>query len=194
MTTDSLTGDVDTARLPVLAPEPVTVTVSRTPRPGCEAEFEAWIERSVAGVSEYPGCLGGGAMRPAEPGGEWHLVFRFVDGLALRRWERSPEREALLADIDRIGVDMKVQRTVGVDDWFDLPTRAVPHKPFLQRVAGDVLWVYPVALLMAVFVSPLLAKLSLGVRVLVSGIAIALVSQTVLRPLRTWIRTRRHFG
>jgi len=194
MSTESLTGDFDTARLPVLAPEPVTVTVSRRPRPGFEAEFEAWVDRSVTRVSQFPGCLGGGAMRPGEPGGDWHLVFRFVDGLALRRWERSPERVELLADIDRIAVDMKVQRTVGVEDWFDLPQRAVPKKPFLQRLVSDVLWVYPVALAMAVFISPLLAKLSLGVRVLVSGAAIGLVSQALLRPLRNWIRSRRQFG
>ncbi len=194
MSTTSLTGPFDTDRLPRIADEPVTVTVSRTPRRGREAEFEQWLERATATLATFPGSLGVGVLRPGDRDGEWHIVFRFRDGLSLRAWERSPQRAVLNADIDAITEDMKVRRTVGVDDWFELPDRAMPKRPLLHRLVGDALWVYPVALASAVFVSPLLAKLSIGVRTLVSGLLITAVSQLVLGPARRWLRRRRRFG
>jgi len=194
MADTSLTGAFDTGRLSKVADAPVTVTVSRTPLPGCEHEFEAWTDRAVAVLADFPGSLGVGMLRPGEAGGEWHLVFRFVDGLALRNWDRSPQRAVLLAEVDRIATDMKVQRTVGVDNWFDLPERAAPRARLANRVLLDALWVYPLSLGLALFVSPLLSGMVLWLRVLVSGLVVAFLSQVAVRPLRSRLARRRRFG
>ena len=122
------------------------------------------------------------------------MVFRFVDGLALRNWERSPQRAALQAELAGVAEDMKVQRTVGVDNWFDLPERALPRAGFVRRLLGDALWVYPVSLAMAVLVAPMLAPMALWLRVLVSGVAVGLVSHLTVRPLRNRLRRRRQFA
>ena len=194
MSDTSLTGAIDTGRISKIAGQPVTVTVSRTPLLGREVQFEQWAERAVQVLDRFPGSLGIGVLRPGTAGGEWHMVFRFADGLALRNWERSPQRAALQAELAGVAEDMKVQRTVGVDNWFDLPERAVPRAGFVTRLLGDALWVYPVSLAMAVFVAPLLPPMTLGLRVLVSGLVLGLVSQLTVRPLRRRIRQRRQLG
>jgi hypothetical protein len=194
MSDTSLTGAIDTGRISKIADQPVTVTVSRTPLPEREVQFEQWAERAVQVLDRFPGSLGIGVLRPGTPGGEWHMVFRFVDGIALRNWERSPQRAALQAELAGVAEDMKVQRTVGVDNWFDLPERALPRAGFVKRLLGDALWVYPVSLAMAVFVSPLLPPMNLGLRVLVTGLVLGLVSQLTVRPLLRRIRQRRQLG
>ena len=84
MSDTSLTGAYDTGRISKIAGEPVTITVSRTPTVGRELEFERWTEHAARVLDDFPGSLGVGILRPGEPGGEWHIVFRFVDGLSLR--------------------------------------------------------------------------------------------------------------
>jgi hypothetical protein len=194
MSDTSLTGAIDTGRISKIADQPVTVTVSRTPLPGCEQQFEQWTERAVHVLDRFPGSLGIGVLRPGAAGGEWHIVFRFVDGLALRNWERSPQRAVLQAELAGVAEDMKVQRTVGVDNWFDLPERAVPKAGFVKRLVGDALWVYPVSLAVALYVSPMLGSMNLGLRVLVSGLLLGLLSQVTVRPLRRRLRQRRQLG
>ena len=58
----TLSGPFDTAQLPRIAPQPVTVTISRAIRPGLEAQYLVWAEAAVAtcarstGVSAPASC------------------------------------------------------------------------------------------------------------------------------------------
>lgn len=193
MAQTSLTGAFNTGQLTKITDAPVTVTVSRTPLPGHDAAFEAWTERAVAMLRCFPGSLGVGVLRPATAGGEWHIVFRFVDALALRNWDRSPQRAALIADADQIASPMRVQRTVGADNWFALPERAAPPRRLVHKVVEDALWVYPLALVMTVFIAPRLPSMALSLRVLVSGLLSGVASQVTIVPMRRRLR-RRRFG
>lgn len=186
-----LSGPFDTAQLPRIAGAPVTVTVSRSIAPGREAEFEVWADDMMEKARAFPGCLGAGVLHPGPGGGEYHVVFRFVDGLALRLWERSPQRSVLLAEADQFIIGARVHRTVGVEDWFDLPARSEPRRPLWHRIVTDVLWVYPVALLASLFVAPLLARLPLTARSILSTALITLVMRLAVGPLRGRIRARR---
>ena len=140
-----LSGPFDTAQLPRIAAAPVTVTVARQVAPGRDAEFAAWAEQMAVRARSFPGSLGAGVLQPGPDGGDWQIVFRFVDGLALRLWERSPQRAALLAEADQFVVSARVHRVVGVEDWFDMPSRSEPKRPLWRRIVTDVAWVYPVA-------------------------------------------------
>ena len=88
----ALTGPFDTAQLPRIADEPVTITVARTVAPGHEDEFQRWADEVVSTVRRFPGFLGAGVYHPGPDGGDYQTVFRFVDGIHLRNWERSPLR------------------------------------------------------------------------------------------------------
>ena len=98
----ALTAPFATSELPRLGIDPVTVTVSRDIAPGREADFEAWAADAEQALVAFPGCLGVGLLKAGERGGRYHVVFRFTDLVALRRWERSPERLALLARLDEL--------------------------------------------------------------------------------------------
>jgi uncharacterized protein len=188
---DTLTGAFDTSELPRIGAEPVTVTVSRAVLPGSQARFEAWAAEMESVVSRFPGCLGVGVLRPGPDGGEYHVVFRFTDAVSLRRWERSPERATLLEAAEPLVADTRVQRTVGVDTWFELPARAEPPVPKWRRYVTDVFLVYPVSLAFSIFVAPHLVRMPLMPRVLLITALITMVMMLVVGPARRQVRRRR---
>ena len=150
----ALTGPFATSELPRIGVDPVTVTVSRDIAPGHEAAFEAWTEEVERAIVAFPGCLGVGVLKAGATGGCYHVVFRFSDLVALRRWERSPERLELLARLEPSVLATRVQRTVGVEQWFDAPALVERPRPWWRRWLGDAAWITPIALVMTFVVSP----------------------------------------
>lgn len=186
-----LSGSFDTSQLPRIAPDPVTVTVARRVAPGLEAQYLRWADQVVATLRTVHGCLGAGVLHPGPDGGEHQIVFRFVDGIQLRKWERSPERAALMDAAEEFVLTERIQRTVGVDEWFELSDRAEPKRSLWGRIVTDVLWVYPVAIISSVFIAPRIARLSLEVRVVVSTVLITIVMRLAVGPVRSRLRARR---
>jgi uncharacterized protein len=187
----TLSGPFDTAQLPRIASEPVTVTVARTVAPGFEGEYLQWTDDVVATLRRFHGCLGAGVLHPGPDGGEHQIVFRFVDGLHLREWERSPQRAVLMARAQGFVSAERIMRTVGVDNWFELSDRAEPRRPLWGRIATDVAWVYPVAILISLVVAPRIAQLPFAVRVTISTLLITAVMRLAVGPLRAKLRSRR---
>jgi len=187
----ALTGPFDTARLPVIASDPVTVTVARTIAPGWEAEFLVWAEEIVTTVRQAPGCLGAAVLHPGHEGGEYQIIVRFANGMALRDWERSEIRNDLMERADRFVTAARIQRTVGVNEWFEAAASAQPRRPWWKRYIVDVAWIYPVSLLMTSLVAPRLLELPLPLRVLAGAMVITMLFQLVVSPLRHRIRALR---
>ncbi|MGE3689155.1 MAG: antibiotic biosynthesis monooxygenase [Acidimicrobiia bacterium] len=194
MSMTTLSGAFDTSELPRLAPEPITVTVSRLLVPGREAEFEGLAAELVVLVSHFTGCLGAGLLKPGHDGGEHQIVVRFNDALSLRAWERSAERAELMAKIDALVLETRVQRTVGVDTWFELSSRAEPKRPVAAHVATDVAWAFPVVLSASLVVGPMLLGLPLEVRTLLSMTLVTVVMRLGVGPMRGALRKRRRLG
>ena len=186
-----LTGPFDTGKLPVIAADPVTVTVARRVAPGREAEFLAWADEVVAAVREAPGCLGAAVFHPGPDGGEYQIVVRFVDGLLLRQWERSAVRERLMDRADDFVTSSRMQRTVGVDEWFDAAAHAAPKRPMWKSMLIESAWVYPVSLTMALFVSPWLVSWPILARVAVGTASITAALSLAVGPVRRRLRARR---
>jgi uncharacterized protein len=188
-----LSGPFDTGQLPRLAPHPVTVTVARTIAPGYEAEFLKWADELVTAAREFPGCLGAAVLHPGADGGEYQIIVRFSDGLMLRVWERSAIRNELMDRADKFVTGTRMQRTVGVEEWFNAAGLAEPKRPMWKKLSIDVAWVYPAALIFSVVVAPLLVKIPLGLRVLTSLATVTLVMQFIVMPIRKHLRAKRHF-
>lgn len=184
-----LSGPFDTAQLPRLAPDPVTITVARTIRPGWESEFLRWQSDVVAAVVEAPGCLGATVLHPGPDGGAYQTVFRFADGMSLRAWERSPERATLMERGAPFVLVERISRTVGVETWF--AAKAEPNRSFARRVLGDLAWVYPLSLVMSIIVAPLLMKMPLLPRVLVTSLMFGVLMRLWVTPMRAKLRQRR---
>ncbi|MEP7202342.1 MAG: antibiotic biosynthesis monooxygenase [Ilumatobacteraceae bacterium] len=188
-----LSGPFDTGQLPRIAAHPVTVTVARTIAPGWEAEFLRWADELVGAVREFPGCLGAAVLHPGDAGGEYQIIVRFSDGLMLRVWERSAIRNELMDRSDKFVTGSRMQRTVGVEEWFNAAGNAEPKRPLWKKLSTDVAWVYPTALLISVFAAPLLVKMPLGVRVLVSIAFVTVLMEFIVLPIRKRRRARRRF-
>ena len=187
----TLSGPFDTGQLHRIAPDPVTVTVARTIKPGFEDEFEAWTKDVTATLAKFHGCLGAGVLHPGPDGGDHQFVFRFVDGIHLREWERSPQRAALMERAKRFVTSERITRTVGVENFFELPTRAEPKRSLGGRIATDVAWVYPVAIASSLVVAPRVAELPIEVRVVISTLLITAVMRLGVGPVRSKIRSKR---
>ena len=187
----ALSGPFDTGKLPRLAPDPVTVTVARRIQPGYEAEFLRWADELVETVQRFPGCLGAAVFHPGHVGGEYQIVVRFADGLRLRDWERSEVRDELMDRSERFVTAARMQRTVGVDAWFEAAAHAQPKRTWWQRLFVDVAWVFPVSLLSSLFVAPVVRDLPLLVRVLIGVAVITVALQVVVSPARKRLRSLR---
>jgi antibiotic biosynthesis monooxygenase (ABM) superfamily enzyme len=187
-----LTGPFDTAQLPRLAPEPVTVTVARRIRPGYEAAFLVWADELVDVVRQFPGCLGAAVFHPGMIGGEYQIVVRFADGVRLREWERSTVRNELMARSEPFVTGARLQRTVGVDAWFEAASHAQPKRSWWHRLLVDVAWVFPISLLSSLFVAPVVRDLPLVARVLIGVAVITVALQVAVAPMRKRLRALRH--
>ena len=187
----ALSGPFDTSQLPRIAGEPVTVTVARSIRSGREEAYSEWADDALDTLAKVDGCLGAGVLNPGPSGGDHQLVFRFVDGVSLRAWERSPERAALMARAREFVVSERVTRTVGVENFFELPERAEPQRSWWGRIVTDVAWVYPVAIVSSIVVAPRIAELPMELRVVISSLLITAVMRLAVGPLRSKLRAKR---
>lgn len=186
-----LTGPFDTHRLPKIAPGAATIIIARTIAPGSETRFNAWTERMIAAVTAWPGCLGAAVLRPGAEADEYHMVFRFVDAVHLRGWERSDQREALRAEVDDIILSERLTVTSGSDEFFHAQTSARPRRSKLLHFVLDVAWVYPLALGVSILLAPYLAALPAVERVLLTTVVVALGTRLAAGPLKRRLERRR---
>ena len=186
-----LTGSFNTEKLPRIAPGSVTVTIARTVKPGCSAQFTSWSEEMISTVRPFPGCLGATMLHPGNESDEYHIVFRFVDAIHLRQWERSAERNTVLAKSDDLISAERVTVTAGSDEFFTAQTQNVPHRTKLGGFLSEVAWVYPLALGFTIILGPALGSLSVFVRALIFTALIGLTSRLAVTPFRVrWHRRR----
>jgi antibiotic biosynthesis monooxygenase (ABM) superfamily enzyme len=130
-------------------------------------------------------------FHPGHVGGEYQIVVRFSDGVHLRDWERSGRRNELMDRSERFVLAARMQRTVGVDAWFEAAAHAQPKRTWWHRLFVDVAWVFPVSLLSSLFVAPFVRDLPLLVRVLIGVAVITVALQVVVSPARKRLRSLR---
>jgi antibiotic biosynthesis monooxygenase (ABM) superfamily enzyme len=186
-----LTGDFNTGKLPKIAPGTVTVAIARTVAPRNRPEFEQWCHDMTEAVQHSPGCLGATVLWPAKPTDPYQMVFRFVDVLHLRTWERSDIRQQLRARADQLVESEKVTVTAGTEEFFNALGDVERHRSRVHKFFFDVAWVYPAALVFSVVLAPYFAKIEVFPRVLISTIAIGFTSKYATGPIRKWSRRRR---
>lgn len=188
-----LTGNFDTTQLPRIAPGSVTVTIARRIIPGREGEFMSWCTRMLETVRHAPGCLGATNLNPGIESDEYQMVFRFVDAIHLRRWERSDEREQLLDEVEPLLKSSRVTVTAGTDEFFDAQTASEHprYKSPIVRFVRDLAWVYPITLFVAVGLAPHLARFTVWQRALLTTAFVGATSQLASRPIRQRIEKRR---
>jgi antibiotic biosynthesis monooxygenase (ABM) superfamily enzyme len=186
-----LTGGFETSKLPQIAKGAVTVTIARRIRPGTSADFSAWSDEMAGTVRRFPGCLGATTLHPGGDSDEYHMVFRFVDAVHLRRWERSTEREELLSRLDDLVLSERVTVTAGGDEFFALQASGTPERTEFGRFMAELAWIYPVALGLTLLVGPSLGHIPVWLRALIFTAMVGLASRLAVAPLRVRFNRRR---
>ena len=150
---------------------PVTVQVSRTVKPGCEANYEKALKHLTRTARNFTGFQGANFLRPSgEDSREYVTIFRFDSYENLRAWETSFDRAfAMEALCDLVEGETKVVKTTGLEFWFTPPKVTLmkppsPHKmmvvvtamvflialclkPILDILIPNVHWVVRVAVI-----------------------------------------------
>lgn len=185
-----LTGPYDTGQLAAISSEPVTVTVARTPKTGCEEELEAGMDELASRAKQAEGGLGAAVLAPGPGDRSYHLVARFEDAVALRAWEQSSERLDVLKALAPCVDEVSVATALSPDAFFEAVADSSVRPKFAKH-SIDLLWVLPVALVIALVVAPHFSADPLVLRVLFSSIAGSVVYAALVSPVRRAWRRRR---
>ncbi|MDX2272014.1 MAG: hypothetical protein NW237_08700 [Cyanobacteriota bacterium] len=172
-------------------PDPsVTVSVARRVKPGCEAEFEAFLVGITTACRQFPGYLGSQMFPPVnhqDP--EYRVMFTFDRLSNLRRWEASAERQAWFARAEPLTLSPpQIQVLTGLESWFTLPGKpAITPPPRYKMAVVTWLTVFPLITLISEILQPILGQLPLVERVaLVTGIAVPVMTYLLMPQVTKW--------
>lgn len=166
---------------------PVTVAVSRRVVPGREDEFAEWVRGISEDAARFPGHLGAGHIRPAEPGGEHTIVYRFDTKEHFDQWQDSEARSRWVRrSRELITGEPRIQTATGLEYWFQDPASpAGVSPPVWKQALLTWLGLYPTALLIAYTIGVLIAGWSLPLRAVVTSAVTIVLMTWVVMPLVT---------
>ena len=172
----------------VAAPtDPLTVQISRTVRPGREAEFEEKVRAFVPRALEFPGHLGVQVVKPAPGAGREYLVIIRFAGREM--WEHFLASEAYTRFREEIGPLLEkppeVQEMCGLESWFTPPGEALRPLPKWKMALVTLLGVYPTSLVLGATVGPRVRELPMWVSGLVMAASIVVALTWLVMPLLT---------
>ena len=113
--------------------EPIQVAVTRTVKPGCEADFEQALHNFVQRSLTLPGQLGVSVLRPVPGTGsrQYGIIRKFSDRNALNGFRASPEYLEWTRRVENLTEgESHAQEFNGLESWFTLPGH--PLKPLPQ--------------------------------------------------------------
>lgn len=172
---------------------PVTVAIARRVDPSRASEMVAWMRAGTALAEAFPGFLGAGWVQSAPGSPEWHMLYRFADHEALRRWEESPQRHWWLTSAQGIVEHTRTERRTGIEGWFD-PPLGQSVEPTVQQSAEPVVlpnpprWKQAVTIWLAFFPLSLTATLLTGHLIADVPVAVRTLIMTLcLTPLMTYL-------
>ena len=140
-------------------PDPITVSITRTAKPGCEAEFERALHDFVQRSFALTGQLGVHIMRPA-PGSdsrEYGIIRKFTNRDALVEFRTSPE----YLEWNQLAVELtegagRTEELCGLESWFTLPGAALRPLPKWKMAVATFLGVFPVAMVLNLTLGPVI--------------------------------------
>ena len=161
---------------------PVTVSVKRRVKPGCEQEFEDFLAGIINASMTFEGHLGTNVFPPTDPHHpEYLIIFKFDSRSNLRRWEESECRRQWFARGESLTFGSPVIEVItGLETWFTLSSRKPIIPPPRYKMAV-ITWlaIFPLVNLINLILAPILTNLSPPKR--------TLILTAILVPLMTYI-------
>ncbi|WP_436497323.1 antibiotic biosynthesis monooxygenase [Actinokineospora sp. HUAS TT18] len=170
----------------------VTALVARTVEPGYERGFEEWANGILDEASKFPGHLGHGVLRPAEPGQPWHVMYRFRDEATYDVWQASPQRAAWFAKAEGHHEETARRELTGLEAWFE----AADAPPKWKMAISSALGIFPLTLLANIWIAPALGAVPTVARTaLITGMFSLMMTYVIMpnvaRLLRGWLHPSR---
>jgi len=132
----------------------VAFIITHKIKAGAEKRYEAWLADILTASSGFPGYLGREIFRPSDGGRKYTTVVRFDSLDSLNAWAGSETRASFVSKVhDLLEQGDQVEIRSGIDFWFT-PEGVKPPKLWKQFVL-TVSAVYPLSLIIPVFLSPL---------------------------------------
>jgi len=174
-------------------PDPVTVSITRTVKPGCETEFERALHDFVQRSLTLSGQHGVHIMRPAPGSGsrEYGIIRKFANRDALAEFRTSPEylewNQSAVELTEGVG---RVEELTGLESWFTLPGAPLRSLPKWKMAVATVIAVYPASLLLGETIGRWGRDWPVPLRALVVAILMVVLLTWVLMPFVTSILHR----
>ncbi|CRK57568.1 putative membrane protein [Alloactinosynnema sp. L-07] len=170
----------------------VTALVARSVEPGCERQFEQWVQGILEEAAKFPGHLGHGLLRPAEPGQPWHVMYRFRDESTYEAWQASGERAAWFAKADGHHEETARRELTGLEAWFE----SADAPPKWKMAISSGLGIFPLTLLVNLVIAPSLGGVPIVLRtVLITALFSVMMTYVIMpnvaRVLRGWLHPSR---
>ena len=166
----------------------ITVSITRTAKPGREAEFERALHDFVQRSLNLPGQHGVHIMRPAPGSGsrEYGIIRKFVNREALMEFRTSPE----YLEWNQLAVELtegagRTEELCGLESWFTLPGAALRPLPKWKMAIATFLSVFPVATVLGLTLGPAIHSWHLIPRNAVFNACVVVLLTWVVMPLVT---------
>jgi len=174
---------------------PVTISISRRVKPGCEAQYEDWLHGIIAAASDFPGHMGVNILKPSgATDGRYVLIYRFDTWAHCQAWEDSETRKLWVGRLgDLVEGEGERKRVTGLEAWFDLPDVPVAkHAPQWKMAIVLVVVVFVVVYPLQLIMLPLMEGWPHWSKTLTIAITQVLLMTYVLMPkvtklLRHWL-------
>lgn len=174
---------------------PVTVSISRKVKTGCEAEYEQCLSELIEAASGFHGHQGVTVLRPnSATNHEYVIIYRFDTYSNCQQWEQSELRQQLVRPLSSlVEGEASTSKATGLEFWFSLPELPT-HKPPKPYKMALVLIVVVYALIMGVntLLEPVIGTLPTAVKVFIVVVIQVLLMTYIIMPRvtkaqKTWL-------
>lgn len=163
---------------------PVTVSIIRRVKPGCEKAFEEFVSGITAAAMTFEGHLGATIIRPSNPTlPEYHVIFKFDRRSHLEKWEKSECRRQWLAREKVLIVGSPIREVItGLETWFTLPSSdAIIPPPRYKMAVITFTAIFPLIKIVSYYFRPVLISLpTLLQEMLATGLIVLLMTYVVM--------------
>ncbi len=170
----------------------VTTVITERVWPDKTAAFERWIKRAHEQLAAAEGFRGVDQVRLDEGDAiRYVTVVRFADQGSLAAWEASPDRQALVDDLEPFHADTVIDRAEGIEMWFSIPPRSRPRVPtYWRQVAVSAPVVFLLILLVSWALRPLIGGWPFNARLLVEVVGVSMLLTWPVMPFVTKVLRR----
>lgn len=174
-----------------------SVIVHRVTLDGAE-RFLEWQRGISAAAAEFPGYQATDIYPPADGQPEWVVIVHFDHPETLQRWLGSPLRAEWLARLQGTAARFQMKTLPGgFGAWFtgSLGQSEGALPPSWKMVLSVLLGLYPMVMLLTIFVGPYTKRLGPAADLLIGNVLSVSLLQWVVMPalrivLGPWLRAR----